>query len=252
MAPMIGQEFYVRGINDPEARGPFTLEQLVSLAEAGQITVETYFYDSGSEQWLAIGGNSELKAALWPEKRRLGFKAKEFKAVNVERAEGEAPITVEQFLAAAEGQTEETKGRKDKSLRMMSAAICGSRGAAIIMLISATALVLPGIDAIMSFDIDKILAKPLVILGALDALLGILVLLGLIGLYPFVRFRAMFGLGFLGFVFWTQGNLTGMMALAAGCAGLYFSTIFLSYLPLGVALLVGVSGMAALTTISFS
>jgi len=249
---MAAQEFYVRGLNDAEARGPFTLEQLTSLAEAGQITAETYYYDAAAEQWLVIGGNAELRAALWPEKKRLGFKPKEFTPVNQEVADSAPPITVEQFLAAAEGKTEETKDKKDKSVMMMQAAVWGTRGAAVTMMLSATALVLPNIDAVVALDLAKILAKPLIILGVLDAFLAIMLLLGLIQLYPFVRFRAVFGLGFLGFIFWTQDNLNGLMALLAGTAGLYFCTIFLTYIPLGVALLAGICGMAALATMSIS
>jgi hypothetical protein len=49
--PNSGPEFYVRGINDAEARGPFTLEQLTSLAEAGQLAPDTYYYDQATEQW---------------------------------------------------------------------------------------------------------------------------------------------------------------------------------------------------------
>jgi hypothetical protein len=252
MARMAGQEYYVRGLNDPEARGPFTLEQLISLAESEQITADTYYYDAGTEQWLTIGSSAELKSALWPEKKKLGFKQKEFQAVNVEQTDSTPPITVEQFLAAAEGKTDETKGKKDKNLTMMSAAIWGTRGAAVTMLASAVALALPSVDAIMALDMAKIMDKPLIILGVADALLGVLLLLGLIGLYPLVRFRAVFGLGFLGFLFWTQGNLTGLIALAAGTAGLYFCTIFLSYIPLAVAALAGIGGMAALATMSIS
>lgn len=249
---MAGQEYYVRGINDAEARGPFTIEQLTSLAEAGQVTADTYYYDATSEQWLLIGGSADLKAALWPEKKKLGFKQAEFKAVNVETSGSTPPITVQDFLNAAEGKTEETKGKKDKNLQMMQAAIWGTRGAAVIMLLSAAALALPNIDTLLSLDLNKILAKPLILLGVADAFLGVLLLLGVISLYPLVRFRAVFGLGFLGFIFWSQGNVTAMMALAGGCAGLYFSTIFLNIVPLAVTVLVGIGGMAALASMAIS
>ena len=244
-------EYYVRGINDTDARGPFTLEQLVSLAEAGQLTAEAYYYDTTSEQWLAISNNPEMKLAIWPEKKQLSFKAAEFRPINQPTAD-DTPITVQQFLAAAEGKTEETKGRKDSSIRIMQAAIWGTRTAALTMMISAAAMILPSMKLIMALEYEKLIVKPLVILGLMDAFLGILLFLGLISLYPFVRFRAMFGLGFLGFIFWTQGNPTGMIAAATGSAGLYFCTIFLNYVPLGVAMLAGVCGMAALMTISFA
>ncbi|MFI5336447.1 MAG: DUF4339 domain-containing protein [Opitutales bacterium] len=247
---MAAPEYYVRGLNDTEARGPFSQEQLSSLVEAGQVTAETYFYDAATEQWLAIGSNAALKAALWPEKKKLGFKQAEFKAVNKAMKEGEKEITVQDFLAAAEGKTEETKGKKDKNLQLMHAAIWGTRGAAAIMLISSAALVLPGWEALVAFDLPKLLEKPVVFLGIADAVLGILLLLGVISIYPLVRFRAVFGLGFLGFLLWTQGNPTALLAVGAGAAGLYFSTIFLNYIPLAVAVLTGLGGMIALTSMS--
>jgi hypothetical protein len=244
-----GPEYFVRSLNDTEARGPFTVEQLASLADAGQLTAETYFYDAASEQWLTIGSNAELKAKIWPEKRKLGFKEKEFKPVN--QAAPDAPaITVQQFLDAAEGKTDDTKGKKDRSLEMMRAAIWGTRGAAVILLISAVALMLPGIDGIMALDVAKLMAKPLILLGVVDLVIGVLLLLGVISLYPFVRFRAVFGIGLLGFVLWSQGDHSAVLALVAGSVGLYFSTIFVSYLPLAVALLAGIGGMAALAGMS--
>jgi len=156
------------------------------------------------------------------------------------------------FLAAAEGKTDDTKGKKDKGLAMMKASQWGTRSAAAICLLSAVALILPGIDAVMAMDVGKLMDKPFVVLGIADVFLGILLLLGVISLYPVIRFRAVFGLGFLGFLFMTQGQFTPMIAVAAGATGLYFSTIFLSYIPLAVAALLGIGGMAMLATMAYS
>lgn len=251
-----GPEYFIRGINDTDARGPFTREQLTSLVESDDaskvVTLETYYYDNATEQWLTIGSNAELKAALWPEKKKMGFKQKEFKVVNEEQSGSAPPITVQDFLAAAEGKTDETKGKKDKSEMMMAASVWGTRSAALICLLSAAALILPGIDALIAMDMPKLLERPFVFLGVLDAFLGLMLLLGVISFYPFIRFRAAFGLGFLGFLFMTQGQLTPMLAVAAGSAGLYFCTIFLSYIPLAVAALLGIGGMVMLATMSYS
>jgi hypothetical protein len=249
---MATQEIYVRGVNDAEARGPFTPEQLTSLVEAGQVTQETYYYDATTEQWLLISTNAELKALLWPEKKRIGFKHKEFKAVNEEKTDSAPPITVQQFLDAAEGRTEDTKGKKDKGVTMMNAAIWGTRSAALICFASAVALVLPGIEAVTTMDMKKLMLMPGIFLGLIDVVIGLLLLLGVITIYPFVRFRAVFGLGFLGFLFMTQGQLTPMIAVAAGSVGLYFCTIFLSYIPLAVSALLGLGGMAMLATMSYT
>lgn len=253
---MANQEIYVRGTNDTEARGPFTVEQLVSLsqvsADQGGVSPETYYYDQATEQWLLLGSSPEMKALLWPEKKKIGFKQKEFVATGDGKADTGPAITVQQFLAAAEGKTEDTKGKKDKNLIMMDVAVWGTRSAAAISLVSAAALILPGIDALIAMDFAKLVDKPYVVLGVVDAVIGLLLLLGVISLYPFVRFRAVFGLGFLGFLFMTQSQLTPMIAVAAGCTGLYFSTIFLSYIPLAVAALLGLGGMAMLATLSYS
>lgn len=251
-----GPEYYIRGLNDTEARGPFSLEQLRSLTEspdpAKGITPETYFYDAASEQWQQIEAHPPLKSALWPEKRKMGFKQKEFVSVNEEKTDSAPAITVQEFLAAAEGKTDETKGKKDKGEQMMKAAQWGTRSAAIISLLSAIALILPSIDLVIALDFAKLTDKPFVYLGIVDAFIGILLLLGVINIYPFVRFRAVFGLGFLGFLFMTQGQLTPMIAVAAGSAGLYFCTIFLSYIPLAVAALLGLGGMAMLAAVAYT
>lgn len=251
-----GPEYFIRSINDTDARGPFTREQLTSLVESDDaskvVTLETYYYDNATEQWLTIGSNAELKAALWPEKKKMGFKQKDFKVINEEQSQSAPPITVQDFLAAAEGKTDETKGKKDKSEMMMSASVWGTRSAAVICLLSAAALILPGIDALIAMDMPKLLDRPFVFIGVLDAFLGLMLLLGVISFYPFIRFRAAFGLGFLGFLFMTQGQLTPMLAVAAGSAGLYFCTIFLSYIPLAVAALLGIGGMVMLATMSYS
>jgi hypothetical protein len=216
------------------------------------VTPETYFYDATSEQWLQIGTHEQLKSALWPEKRKMGFKQKEFKTINEEKTDSTPAITVQEFLAAAEGKTDETKGKKDKSEQMMHAAAWGTRSSAIISVLSAVALILPSIDLLMAMDFVKLADKPFVYLGLVDAVIGLLLFLGVITIYPFVRFRAVFGLGFLGFLFMTQGQLTPMIAVAAGSTGLYFCTIFLSYIPLAVSALVGLGGMAMLATLSYS
>ena len=43
---MVPQEIYIRNASDTEARGPFNLEQLTSLAENEQVTRETVFYNN--------------------------------------------------------------------------------------------------------------------------------------------------------------------------------------------------------------
>ena len=94
------QEFYIRAATENEARGPFNAEQLISLAENGQITAATLFYDATTEQWVEFGTNPELMALVLPEKKKLRLGTKEVKTLN-EQTESTPPISVDEMLAAA-------------------------------------------------------------------------------------------------------------------------------------------------------
>ena len=99
---MATQEFYIRNASETEAHGPFTQEQLVSLAEAGKVDPQTLYYEAGTEQWISIAANAELKASVFPEKRRLTIKPKDsIESVNAP-AESAPPLSVDDMLAAAE------------------------------------------------------------------------------------------------------------------------------------------------------
>ena len=68
---MVPQEIYIRNASDTEARGPFNLEQLISLAENEQVTRETVFYDTEKEEWVPIGESPDMLTAVYPEKKKL-------------------------------------------------------------------------------------------------------------------------------------------------------------------------------------
>jgi hypothetical protein len=238
------QEFYIRNEKDTEARGPFTVEQLTSLIDSGQVSGATLYYDAATEQWATVDSSVELKAALFPEKRKLTVRAKPTVEVLNKEPVGAAPITVNDMLAAAEGRTSETKDHMDPSLAMARAAAIGRWAAILSLVLAAAGELLPVTDVIIAMDPMKIVANPLIILGALDLFLAVMLGLGVVTLYPFVRFRAALGLGFLGFIFWTHGQTVPLMALGAGCVGLYASTIFVSYLPVIIAAALGIVGFA--------
>ena len=240
---MATQEFYVRSASETEARGPFTQEQMLSLAENGQITKETLFYDATSEQWVRIDANPELIALLFPEKQALKLKSKDnVKSLNVRKDE-DAPILVEDMLAAAEGRTAETKDKLDPAIARERAAAIGLYSTIALLLISAASLILPSIDVVVTLDPVAILQHPLTILGALHGVLALLLILQVTQAYPMVRFAAALGLGFTGFLLWTQGQLAPLGALAAGSVGLYFCTVFINFLGVGLAAGLGFAGM---------
>ncbi|MFI5356344.1 MAG: DUF4339 domain-containing protein [Opitutales bacterium] len=237
-------EYYVRNESETEARGPFNLEQLISLVENGQVTVESLFYDATTEQWTAINTNEELKAALFPEKKKLKIKTREeFRSLNAPTSEDTPPITVSDMLAAAEGRTEDTKDKRDPKIAMARAAAIGCWTCVLLLVLSAVSELLPSIDFLTAFSVDKLYEQPLVVLGALDVFFAIMLLLGTVSLYPLVRFRAALGLGFVGFIFYAQGMTLPLVALLAGSFGLYYCTVALTLPSVLAASGVGLAGM---------
>lgn len=243
-ARMAMQEIYVRNETDTEAKGPYGVEQLVSLAETGGITAETLVYDATTEQWITLGSNAELMAAVFPEKKKLNLKAKEIKTLNKPDENAKA-ITVDDMLAAAEGRTDETSDKKNPEIAMMRAAKVGMWSAILALVVSAAGEILPGTDALMSLEPDQIIAHPLVLLGALDVFLAVMLGLGMTSLYQVVRFRAALGFGLVGFMFYAQGLSLPLIEVAIGSAGLYLCTILTSLLPVIIAAAAAVVGLGA-------
>ena len=240
---MATQEFYLRNASETEARGPFTPEHLLSLAENGQITKDTLFYDANTEQWVRIGDNAEVSSLVFPEKKTLKIKAREsVKTLNVQK-DTDAPITVDDMLAAAEGRTADTKDKLDPAAARERAAAIGLYSAIALLIISAASFILPSIDIVVALNIPAIIQHPLAILGAVETVLALLLFLQVTQAYPLVRFVSALGLGFAGFILWTQGQLVPLAALAAGSVGLYFCTVFINLLGVGISAGLGLAGM---------
>lgn len=243
--PMATQEFYIRNASETEAHGPFTQDQLVSLAEAGKVDQQTLYYEAGTEQWIAIGANTDLKAIVFPEKRVLTIKPKDrIESVNA-AADLAPPLSVEDMLAAAEGRTAETRSKRDKTVAMERAARIGRYACIAMLFLSMAGLLVPSIDEIVSFDIQALASNPFVYFGLFDLGLMAFLLLGEMSLYPVVRFRCALGIGFLGILFWCQGEVVPIATMAAGAIGLYISTIVVNYITLALFSGIGLVGMCA-------
>ncbi len=240
---MATQEFYIRNASETEARGPFTHEHLISLAETGQITKETLYYDSTKEEWVAMSEDKDLVAIVFPEKVVLKLKGKtKLKTVNITDTNA-APISVDDMLAAAEGRTADTQDRLDPGIARARAATIGLYSAVTLLVISALALIAPSIDVLISPTLGTIIQHPLALLGVFNLVLALMLLLQVTQAYPLVRFSAALGVGMVGFLLWTQGQTMPLSAFAIGSAGLYFCTVFVSFAGIGLAAGLGLTGM---------
>jgi hypothetical protein len=254
---MSTQEFYIRAENDTEARGPFTQDQLASLVEAEQVSPDTLYYDAAVEQWVAVSSNAGLMAFLFPEKKRLKVRPKEDVAtLNVQNA-SDAPIRVEDMLAAAEGKTVDTMGRGDPKLAAARVAAIARYSLLLMFLLSAFATLcapLPGkpdesglfllLDPIVRWK--DLVTDPFMICGIVDLVFVIALLLGATSFYPVVRLRALLALGFFAVFCFLSGEYLVLGAIIAGSAGAYLTTISITWAPLIPGVTVGLAGMAAL------
>ena len=240
---MVPEEIYIRNASDTEARGPFNLEQLTSLAENEQVNRETVFYDTEKEEWVEIGDSPEMVAAVYPEKKKLQLGAeREIKTLNL-GDESAPPIDVTDMLAAAEGRSEDTKDKADPAEALARAARIGMYCATLTLFISGAALLAPSVDLIVGGDYMGLLRQPFAILGAIDLLLFLMLMLQAVAIYPFVRFRAALGAGFLGLLFYAQGDTNTALAAIAGSIGIYFSTVFTNLFGIALAATMGIGGM---------
>jgi hypothetical protein len=148
------------------------------------------------------------------------------------------------MLAGAEGRTSDTKDKIDPAIMQAHAARIGMWSAVVCLVLAAAGEVLPVADAIAAMDLNKILSQPLVFLGGIDLFIAVMLGLGVVQFYPFVRFRAALGLGLFGFIFFVQGSPVSMLAEAGAAVGLYLVTIWIDMMPVLIASAVGVLGSA--------
>ena len=178
-------------------------------------------------------------------KKKLVLKEKEFKSLN-QPQENAREISVHDMLAAAEGRTDDTKGKENPEINMARAARIGTISAVLSLVLAAASEILPATEVLTAFSPDKLIAHPLVVFGVADLALAVLLGLGMVTLYPLVRFRAALGLGVMGFMFYAQGLTMPLGAVALGSIGLYLCTVVVSIVPAVVAGLAAIGGMGLL------
>jgi len=276
----MSEAYYIREPDVEEAEGPFPVEHLQSWGEIGRISAETLYYDDELEAWAKIGSNEALKAQIFPVKKKLVLKKMdepEPEPAPRESAAGEStePTTAEDeedaaekpsvdaMLAAAEGNTEETRYIRQQQQSREKAASLSLPVLATIMAVSALTYIYPSWDIIQLFleenpdAMGAALQQPLLFLGALDLFFALTLVLGATSVFPLLRFRAMLGSGFFAVTYWTaglygdpHGMLVALCLLASGLA------VFVITLTLNLRLvllfacigLAGIAGFAYFTT----
>jgi len=250
-------EYYIKQPDTDHARGPLSLEQLISLAETGNITEDTLLYDEISEKWKPLTAFHDLLPLVFPEKKKLSLNRIEAVPtedhVASEIAEGKVKpkVSTESILAAASGDTKETKHIGNRRKSKEKAAELAVPGIGALLAICAVALIFPSknlvIAALSSEEaVFGILINPMVLLGLVHAAFSVGVFLGVTSLFPYVRFFAALAFGMMGYLFWAWENplLAGGAMLMS--AGLFGATISTRYFWMLLSLMLGFVGAIAI------
>lgn len=116
------REYYIRREGDEDSSGPFDIDQISSLMEAGKLDPSAYFYDIESESWAPIANNEELMDTLFPKRRKLSLRTPEVEAerkrLETEAAEA-AKETAENSESDPDPENPEAKRpAKEKSTKL--------------------------------------------------------------------------------------------------------------------------------------
>lgn len=249
--------YYIRPMDSETARGPFDIDKLNTLAEAGQVTAETLYFDDDLEAWAAIGSNADLNEKVFPSKKKLSLrreKDRKRKSKATVDDQSREVISVEEMLAAAEGQTDETRHLKKEIRWQHRAASIAVPALALVCLISAATYIYPSWSTILLIIdqdpevLDAVLRKPLLILGVLDLFFGLCLFLAATEVYPLLRARAALGIGFFGYFYWASfvngdplGIILSLCSVAYGI-GVFTCTLTLNFKMMLLAVLTSLGG----------
>jgi hypothetical protein len=252
-------DYYIRTPDREDSRGPFDAQQLLTLAEAGQITENTLHYDETKEEWIPIALNEALKTEVFPEREKLSLKIREPQndaPATVDGAVETGGIDVNDMLAAAERDTSETRHLKKKEESFHKAASISTSSLGIMLLLSAIALLTPHFTiinaAITEERLTTIINYPFIIIGLFDFIMAALLLLAVTEVYPLLRGRAMLTLGFGVYVGWALGDPMILLASAGAGIGIFGATISQSLFTMLLASMIGIGGNGLLAYLAIT
>lgn len=251
-------EYYIRTPEHDESRGPFNVSKLLTLAEAGQVTENTLYYDEEKEEWIPLALNEELKALVFPKSESLRLRVIKGEADELEDGEdGEKTgISVEDMLKAAEADTEETRHLKKSKKSFEQAVAVASMTLGLMLLLSAVSFIVPHLSSIQGAinkgDYTNLLNYPFLLLGAFDLIMAILLLLSVTEVYPIIRGRSMLGFGFGVYLGWALGDPLLLLAFGLGMAGIFMATICQRLTLMLLAVVMGVGGTGALAYLALN
>ncbi len=253
-------EFYIRTPDHEDSRGPFDVEKLATLADAKQIDQETLYYDDDKEEWMPIGANPELAAGVFPQRGKLSLKPQNSTPLTIpvkkaDEVPKEEAVKVEEILAAADGETEETAHLTKGTKSFEKAAALGTNGIGLMMLFSGFWLIFPQFQLVLLAYEEKtpsmLVNYPFMMVGFFDLMMALFLFLAATEVYPLLRGRGMLTTGFCAYLGWAIGDpiLIGV-ATAAG-VGMLYATITRRYSTMILSMALGIGGHGYLAYLAY-
>ena len=257
------EEYFIRTIDNDENRGPFDMDQLTTLADAGKIDADTLVYLEGEGSWKTIEDVPDLHERLFPKDGgiRLRLVKPDSQKKQTEQPtdtpeEKETGVSVSEVLDSAEGLTADTAYLKRRSSEKHQAAGLSMPATGLAFLLFALAIGWSYFEFLQGIVNERnwthLISRPLVFVFVVDVVFGLGLLLCASEIFPLVRFRAMLGLGFFGYFFWSLQGYDYAWSVFAFSMGVMLCTLTLN-LPsmiIGILCLLGGSGYLAYGAIS--
>jgi hypothetical protein len=227
------KQYHVRAPDSTRSHGPYGMEALREMGEAGKVDAETLYWDTLKESWIALADNSPLFTQVFPGKSKLHLRTKkdapDESPPKKEEEEEEEGVSVDALLAAANAESEETRHlsrrerNREQAARIIPWAIAGA------LVLSGASLIIPQwplfMEAFESKEYGPLLAEPFLYIGIVDLVLGLFCGLGLSSIFPLVRLRVALGLGYFGYVFWSWQEPFALGGAVASAIGLFALTL---------------------------
>ncbi|WP_309385939.1 hypothetical protein [Cerasicoccus frondis] len=248
-------EYYIQEPGSDEAKGPYDPGRIADLIDAGKASEETLYYDEDREDWLPLMECPEIREAVNPTAKPLGLRPKEVDESSLNYDDELLPaMKVDEMLAAAEGNTDETRHLKKKYREAERAAAICLPVLAVIMLLAAITDIWPNVSIITAIqdegEYSLLLEHPMLLVGIADLFLTLCCILSVTDAFPLIRFRMMLGLGYFGYIFWSWGDSTMMIAVVVGSFCAWLSTITLNLYVMIACAVLGIMGMGAVAVMT--
>lgn len=237
-------DYLVKIKENTDPIGPLSRQDLINMVEQNELFVTSYYFDKNISAWVKFENNEALRSFLFPSNNPLKIRKDE--TILVDSVEKNNTPSTQEILQSLNGynHNEEnipTVERINYQLNLITVLL------ALNGLFFIYADITDFFTAIIGADFYKLLTTPHFMVAIIDFTMAIGILAGHSELLPFIRFRAMLGLGYLAYSYWAFSLYPSLLAASIACCALFLITITMNKTTIALCTLGGLGGMGYLT-----